>query len=141
MTGVFVLIGCIWAPFIAGFGSVYQYIQKIWGFISPGVVAAFAFGIVVKKAPPAAAVGAMILGIPVYGLCLFLMPDVAFLHHMAITFVILLIYMTVVTLVKPLSEPVTLPVSNAVDLTSLPSVKFWGAIVVIATAILYIIFW
>lgn len=141
MTGVFVVVGCLWAPFIAGFGSVYQYIQKIWGFISPGVVAAFAFGILVRKAPPAAAVGAMVLGVPVYGLCLFLMPDVAFLHHMAITFVVLLIYMTVVTLVKPLSEPVTLPVSNAVDMTSLPSVKFWGAIVVIATALLYIIFW
>ena len=28
----------------------------------------------------------MILGIPVYGLLLWLLPEVAFLHHMAITF-------------------------------------------------------
>jgi SSS family solute:Na+ symporter len=141
MTGVFVVVGCLWAPAIASFGSVYQYIQKIWGFISPGIVAAFAFGIVVKKAPPIAATGAMILGIPVYGLCLFLMPDVAFLHHMAITFFVLVLYMTAVTLIKPLSKPVTMPVNNAIDLVAMPSVKIWGAVVVVATAVLYVIFW
>lgn len=141
MTGVFVVVGCLWAPVIASFGSVYQYIQKIWGFISPGVVAAFAFGLVVKKAPPAAAVGAMILGIPVYGLCLFLMPEVAFLHHMAITFIVLVLYMAAVTLVKPLAKPVIMPVNKTIDLVALPSVKIWGTVVVLATAVLYIIFW
>lgn len=140
-TGVFVLIGCLWAPIVSSFGSVFKYIQMLQGFISPGIVAAFVFGIVVKKAPPAAAIGAMILGFPVYGLCLFLMPDVAFLHHMAITFFVLVLYMTIVTLRKPLSEPVKMPVTKAIDLTSLPSVKFWGAVVVIATAVLYFIFW
>ncbi|MCP5106156.1 MAG: solute:sodium symporter family transporter [bacterium] len=141
MTGVFVVLGCLWAPIITKFGSVYEYIQKIWGFISPGIVAAFVFGIVIRKAPPAAAVGAMILGAPVYGLCLFLMPDVAFLHHMSITFVVLVVYMGVVTILKPLSEPRVLPVNNAIELTALPSVKIWGAAVVLATVVLYIIFW
>ena len=87
----------------------------IWGFISPGIVAAFLFGIIIKKAPPLAAIGAMILGVPVYGLCLYLMPDVAFLHHMAITFVILLIYMSIITGFKPLS---------VVVLTQIPSTSF-----------------
>lgn len=141
MTGVFVLVGCLWAPIVSSFGSVFKYIQMLQGFISPGIVAAFVFGIVVRKAPPAAAIGGMILGFPVYGLCLFLMPEVAFLHHMAITFFVLVIYMAVVTLIKPLSESVKMPVANVVDLTSMPSVKFWGAAVVIATAVLYIIFW
>lgn len=141
MTGVFVVIGCLWAPTIAGFGSVYKYIQQIWGFISPGIVAAFAFGIAVKKAPPTAGIGAMILGIPIYGLCLWLMPDVAFLHHMAITFLILILYMSAVTFLKPLPEPRMIPVNNSIDLKSLPSVKLWGTVIVIATAILYILFW
>jgi SSS family solute:Na+ symporter len=141
MTGVFVVVGCFWAPIVARFGSVYEYIQKIWGFLSPGIVAAFAFGIVVRKAPAAAGIGAMILGVPLYGLCLWLMPDVAFLHHMSITFVVLIIYMTVVTILKPLSEPRTMPLNQSIDLTTMPSVKLWGAVVVIVTAILYIIFW
>jgi SSS family solute:Na+ symporter len=141
MTGVFVIVGCLWAPVVAGFGSVFKYIQMIWGFISPGIVAAFVFGILVRKAPAAAGIGAMILGAPIYGLCLWLMPDVAFLHHMAITFIILLLYMAAVTWWKPLTEPKTMPVNNKIDLTTMPSVKLWGAVVVIATAILYIIFW
>jgi SSS family solute:Na+ symporter len=141
MTGVFVVIGCLWAPTIVSFGSVYEYIQKIWGFISPGIVAAFVFGIIVRKAPPIAATGAMILGVPIYGLCLFFMPDVAFLHHMMITFVILILYMAIVTRIKPLTEPKTMPVNNSIDLTTLPAVKLWGGMVVLATITLYIIFW
>jgi solute:Na+ symporter, SSS family len=141
MTGVFVVIGCLWAPTIVKFGSVYEYIQKIWGFLSPGIVAAFVFGIIVRKAPPIAASGAMILGVPVYGLCLFLMPEVAFLHHMMITFVVLIVYMLIVTRMKPLTEPKTMPVNNTIDLTTMPSVKIWGGVVVAATVALYIIFW
>ncbi|MCK4837005.1 MAG: sodium/solute symporter, partial [Candidatus Aminicenantes bacterium] len=139
-TGVFVVIGGFWAPFIAKFGSVFQYIQKIWGFISPGIVACFLFGIVIKKAPPAAAVGAMILGIPVYGLCLWLMPEVAFLHHMAITFIILILYMSIVTIKKPLEKPREFPVNRNVDLRSYPGIKLWGSVVIILTVLLYIIF-
>jgi len=139
-TGVFVLIGGFWAPFIAKFGSVFQYIQKIWGFISPGIVASFLFGIVIKKAPPAASIGAMILGIPVYGLCLWLMPDVAFLHHMSITFVVLILYMSIITLIKPLEKPRVLPLRKNVDLKSYPSIKLWGGTIIILTILLYIVF-
>ena len=140
-TAVFVVIGGLWAPIIASFGSVFEYIQKIWGFISPGIVASFLFGIVVKKAPPIAAIGAMILGIPVYGLCLWLMPGVAFLHHMAITFIILIIYMTVVTVLKPLKEPKQMPQQDKIDVRTKRSTKYWGMVVIILTIILYIIFW
>ncbi len=140
-TAAFVLIGCLWAPIIAGFGSVFQYIQMIWGFISPGIVAAFLFGIVVKKAPPAAAVTAMLLGVPVYGFCLWLMPDIAFLHHMLITFVVLIAAMSAITLLRPLPEPRQLPVQEGFDVTSYPSAKLWGGVVIAATVVLYLIFW
>jgi len=139
-TAAFVVIGCIWAPTIAKFGSVFKYIQMIWGFISPGIVAAFLFGMIVPAAPPAAAIGAMLLGIPVYGLCLVLMPDVAFLHHMFITFCVLILYMTMATIIKPLREPKKLPVNKDIDLRSSPKVKIWGALIVAATILLYIIF-
>jgi uncharacterized sodium:solute symporter family permease YidK len=82
----------------------------------------------------------MILGIPVYGLCLWLMPDIAFLHHMSITFVVLILYMSVITLIKPLKKPRVLPVRKNVDLKIYPSIKLWGGAVVILTVLLYIIF-
>jgi SSS family solute:Na+ symporter len=106
MTAVFVVVGCTWAPLVStiGGGSVFKYIQMVWGFISPGVVAAFLFGIFSKRTPPLAAVGAMLLGIPVYAWCLWMMPEVAFLHHMAITFIVLAAYMMLLTVLMPLKN-------------------------------------
>ncbi len=68
-TGVIVVVACLWAPVISGFEGVFNYIQEIWGFISPGIVAAFLVGLVLTKAPPIAAKGAMWLGVPLYALC------------------------------------------------------------------------
>ena len=69
-----------------------------WGFISPGIVAAFLFGLFVPRTPPKAAFGGMILGIPVYGLLLWQFPEIAFLHHMAITFLVISAFMATLTL-------------------------------------------
>ena len=140
-TAVFVVIGGLWVPVVAGFGSIFQYMQMIWGFISPGIVASFLFGMLVKKAPPAAAIGAMILGVPVYGLLLLLLPEIAFLHHMAITFLLLIAYMAAITWARPLAEPVIMPVRGELDLTPSPGVKLMGAGVIVGAAALYVIFW
>jgi len=68
-TGVIVLIACLWAPVVSGFEGVFNYIQEIWGFISPGIVAAFLVGLVVPKTPALAAKLALWLGPPLYALC------------------------------------------------------------------------
>ena len=106
MTALFVVVGCVWAPLVSeiGGGSVFKYIQMVWGFISPGVVAAFLFGMFFKRAPSLAAVGAMLLGIPIYAWCLWMMPQVAFLHHMAVTFIALAAYMMLLTVLMPLVD-------------------------------------
>jgi SSS family solute:Na+ symporter len=140
-TAVFVIVACLWAPVVASFGKgMFDYIQKFWGFISPGIVAAFLGGLILKKAPPLAATGAMLLGIPVYGLLLIFLPDVAFLHHMAITFLVLMLYMLVVTWRKPLKQPQTMPTSQ-IDTRNLPSVRLWGGLIILLTITLYILFW
>jgi SSS family solute:Na+ symporter len=139
MTGVFVIIGCLWAPYLAKFKGVFEYIQMVWGFVSPGIVAVFLFGLVIKKAPPLSAVGALILTVPVYGLCLWLMPG-AFLNAMAVTVLVLWVYMAVVTFIRPLAKPVEFPVRTNINLAASPGAKVWGAITVAATVALYIIF-
>ena len=139
-TAALVVVGCLWAPLVGAAGSVFQYIQMFWGFISPGIVAAFLFGMFAPRTPPIAASGAMLLGIPIYGALLWALPEVAFLHHMMITFIVLAIYMAVMTKVRPLTEPRTLPVSN-VNLDRMRHGKLVGGIIVAATAVLYIIFW
>lgn len=140
-TAVFAVIACLWAPTIARFEGVFTYIQMVWGFITPGIVAAFLFGMVVKKAPPTAAIGAMIMGVPLYALLLWQLPSIAFLHHMAITFIVQIVFMTFVTRMNPLAEPVTLPDTGRVDTTPMKGSRMWGSAVIIATVILYILFW
>jgi len=143
-TAVFVIVGCLWAQGLSRleqFKGIFDYIQRVWGFISPGIVAVFIVGIVSSKVPPSAAVGAMLLGIPVYGLLLWLLPDVAFLNHMLITFLVLSGFMMLMRWWKPMSKPKELPVLKEMDLTVAPGVKFWGCVVIAATIALYIIFW
>jgi len=107
MTAVFVVVACLWAPqlgWIAGGKGVFDYIQKTWGFITPGIVTVFFFGLFSKRTPSQAATGAMLLGPAFYMWCLKVMPGVAFLHHMAFTFIVLSAYMFVVTMLTPLRE-------------------------------------
>ena len=106
LTALFVILGCLWAPYVPVLGgdSVFVYIQRFWGFLTPGIVAAFLFGIFFKRTPSLAAVGAMLLGIPIYAWCLWIMPEVAFLHHMALTFIVLAAYMMLLTVLMPLAD-------------------------------------
>lgn len=140
-TAVLVVAGCLMAPLPAKFEGVFQYIQMIWGFISPGVVAVFVFGLIFRRTPQSAALAAMILNVPIYGLLLWLLPEVAFLNHMAFTFTILTAVMAVITFSKPLQNPVIFPVKTEIDLTSSQLAMKLGIAVLVITAGLYIIFW
>ena len=140
-TAIFVVAGCLMAPLPGSFEGVFQYIQMIWGFISPGIVAVFIFGLIFRRAPLSAALAAMILGIPVYGVLLWLLPEVAFLNHMAVTFIILVAVMGILTLVKPLPQPVRFTTQSSIDLTPSPLANTLGWIVIVLTILLYIVFW
>jgi SSS family solute:Na+ symporter len=162
-TGVVVVVACLWAPIILTFEhGVFKYIQMVWGFVSPGIVAVFVVGLVVSKAPAVAAKWAMVLGVPLYGFFRFgqylwgvpvageeltgVRAMVAsfngwpFLHHMMLMFVILSGFMLVVTAVRPLNRPVVLPQSK-IDTTVHPGVYVLGCLIIAATVVLYVVFW
>ena len=67
-TALIALLACLIAPLPGKFEGVFNYIQEIWGFISPGIVAAFLFGLIVKRAPTAAGKTALLLGPVLYAL-------------------------------------------------------------------------
>ncbi|MBD3375527.1 solute:sodium symporter family transporter [candidate division KSB1 bacterium] len=143
MTLVFVLIGCIIAPSLGDpkFQGIFTYIQEFQGYISPGVLAAFVFGLLVKRAPAAAGVTALVLTVPVYGFLQWQFGEIAFLNRMAITFVIVLLAMWIITLMRPLKTEKVLPVRADYDMTPTPQVLWLGIAVVVITLFLYIIFW
>jgi SSS family solute:Na+ symporter len=143
MTLLFVLAGCIIAPYLGDprFMGIFTYIQEFQGYISPGILAAFIFGILVKKASPMAGVVALLACVPIYGFLQWQFGDIAFLNRMAITFGILLFLMTVITLIDPLKEPKALPKRTDIDLTPTPQLIWFGGAVILVTLILYGIFW
>lgn len=165
-TGVIVIVACLWAPVVSGFEGVFNYIQEVWGFISPGIVAAFLVGLWLPRAPALAGKGAMWLGVPLYALCrvpkwildgvygwnekaelpggflgaLYAFNSWSFLHHMGLVFLVLAAFMFWVTKRAPLDEPRVMPVSE-VNVEPHPQQYLLGGLVIAATVCLYIIFW
>ena len=142
-TIVFVLIACIIAPNLNDprLQGIFTYIQEFQGFISPGVLAAFIFGLLVKKAPPLAGIVALLLNVFTYGALLIWFSEIAFLNRMAMSFIFVIIVMGIITIVKPLDKPKELPIRKDYDMTPTASVKWMGAAVVAVTLMLYVIFW
>ncbi|SMF24758.1 solute:Na+ symporter, SSS family [Alteromonadaceae bacterium Bs31] len=152
---LFVIIAAFIAPSLAapGFGGIFTFIQEFQGFISPGVLAIFFFGLLVPKAPRFLGWSGILLNAFLYGAFkwwlgdivvssgLWFSGEISFLDRMAICFFLVCIYCTVMTLLKPLPKPVELPVNEDMDMTSSPTVKMFGWGVVALTVVLYIVFW
>ncbi|OGB63231.1 MAG: sodium transporter [Caldithrix sp. RBG_13_44_9] len=155
-TVIFVIIGCMIAPNLRhpSLQGIFTYIQEFQGFISPGILAAFAFGFIFRRAPASAGVAALVLNPIVYGLLLIFFGNVplfnelgltigkvAFLNRMAITFTVIIVVMGLLSYFRPLPEPKVLPVRQEFDMKASPEVKWLGIMVIAITLILYIIFW
>ncbi len=142
-TLIFVLAVCLIAPQLGNprFKGIFNYIQEFQGFISPGILAAFIFGLFIKKTPAAAGISSLILSVPVYGFLKWQFGSIAFLNRIGITFVFLIFVMAVITVIHPLKTPRILPVKADFDMRSTPALKWLCALIIILTLTLYIIFW
>ena len=105
------LIAAVVAPALRSLDQAYQFIQEYVGFISPGVLAIFLMGFFWKRTTAGAALTGALLTIPVSTVLKFLpvwtngaFPDYPFLDRMSITFVLLIVVMTVISLTKPKPE-------------------------------------
>ncbi len=155
MVVIFVLIAMFIAPTLDNpkYGGIFTYIQEFQGFISPGILAIFLFGVLVHRAPRSIGWIALVLNPILYGGIKWVVgpwivangwwwaPEISFLDRMGICFVIVLIVLGIITAVAPMPQPVKLPVNPQMNMQSSPDVKIWGAMVVLATAVLYFIFW
>lgn len=143
MTLVFMVIGCLLAPMLENpqFGGVFQYIQQFQGYIWPGVVAAFLFGMLVPTAPSAAGIAALVSGPVLYGIFQRFAPEIHFLIQVGLVFNLILVLMGLITFLKPLEEPRKLPVRMDMDVKTAPEVKIIGGVVMIAVVVFILFFW
>lgn len=142
-TAALVVVACTMAPWLGDprLGGIFRFIQLFQGFVSPGIVAVFAFGLVVGRTPAKAALSAMAFNPVVYGVLLWRLPDVAFLHHMAITLLVLVALMAAVTWRWPAANPPPMPTVSPVDMTPSRAARPVAALIVMTTIALYSVFW
>ncbi len=154
---LFVLIAMLIAPALddPAFGGIFTFIQEFQGFISPGVLGIFLFGLLVHRAPRSCGIVGLLLSPVLYGLFKFgvMIPGLedvewlkwvaerSFLDRMSMTFGLVLATLAVMTLVKPLKQPVDLPVNAEMNLQSSRSAQVGAVVVIALTIVLYIIFW
>lgn len=133
--------------------SIFTIIQESQGFLSPGILAVFAFGLIFHKAPRFSGVLGLLTGIAVYGGLKYVstmnklmeIPQMElfignFLNRMAITFFVCLLVMFVSTILKPMAQPVEFKLNTKIELHTSQGAKVAGIFVVIITLILYVIF-
>ncbi len=153
---VFTVVAVLLAPKLGDpkiSNSIFTIIQEGQGFISPGILAVFVFGLLVHKAPPMAGVLGLLTNMAVYGALklvslntdLMANPMMStlignFLNRMAITFGACLLVMLLITMIKPLAQPVEFKLNTTIELHTSKGAMVAGILVVVATLLLYFLF-
>jgi SSS family solute:Na+ symporter len=137
--GIFAVLGCLIAPNLDKFGSIFKYIQMFQGYASPGILAVFVFGILNRRGPGICGVVGLLLN-PILYWALDQYTNIAFLDAMAICFFSVLAVMWLIAMVKPLAQPVVFQLNTKMNLETSTGARMAGIVVVIATLILYVIF-
>jgi len=138
-----VIIGCLIAPVLANprFKGAFAYIQEFQGFVSPGVLTIFLFGLFLKWTPRHCGVLGLVLSPIIYGILFFGWSDMAFLNRMGITVGAIAAVLLIVTLIKPMKERIALPEQTKIELNWSKGSVYFGLFVTLLTVALYIIFW
>lgn len=76
-------------PLLGGEEQIFQFIQKYTGYVSPGIVVLFLFGLFWKRTTGTAALWSAIASVPLSILVDFVFPEVPFLNQMGIVFLLL----------------------------------------------------
>jgi len=153
---VFAVIAVVLAPMLGNpkiSNSIFTIIQESQGYISPGVLAVFAFGLIIRTAPRICGAVGLITNIFLYGgfklasmsetlmsvkVLNFLLYN--FLNRMAVCFILCLIVMSIITLAKPLPVPMQFEHKTSMDVKSSKGAAIAGIFVVVFTLLLYLLF-
>jgi SSS family solute:Na+ symporter len=145
---VFTVVAVLLAPQLGDpkiSNSIFTIIQESQGLISPGILAVFVFGLLVRKAPPVAGVIGLLTNIVAYG-GMYLAgryrigPEIQFLNRMAICFGLCLAVMLIITMLRPLPQPIEFKKQSNLNLASSKGALVAGIIIVIVTLAFYVIF-
>ncbi len=144
-TAILILICCVYAPnlhyFVQFFkGGIYEYLQTIWGVISPGIVAVFIVGFLSPKTPPLAGVIGLLMNPIIYVAINLVFPHFSEHINIALTFLILIAIMLAISIYQPLLTPQEMPEKNNIKFERNLMVFIWGIFIILIVIALYVIF-
>lgn len=128
-------------PLLGGQDQVFQFIQKYTGYVSPGIVVLFLFGLFWKKATATGALWAAIASVPFSIIVDISFPAMPFLDQMAIVFLALSVLMVTVSLKTGTGEsPKAIKIKTGLFHTG-PVFNALAMGIILILGALYAIFW
>jgi SSS family solute:Na+ symporter len=139
----FAVVACVVSPMLGDpnlSNSIFTIIQESQGLISPGILAVFVMGLILRRCPRWAGVLGLLTSIVCYAGLKVAAPQIQFLNRMAIVFAICVAVMALARVISPLREPVEFHSKTKLDLASSKGAFTAGIICIIITLTLYVIF-
>lgn len=140
---VFACVACALAPALGNpniSNSIFTIIQESQGLISPGILAVFVVGLILRRCPRSAGVAGLLTSICCYAGLKVALPSIQFLNRMAIVFGLCIAVMVLMRLLMPLKEPVKFESKTQLDLAESKGARTAGVVCVLLTLALYVIF-
>ena len=140
VTATALVLAAVVTPYVASLGKLFAFIQEYTGFVTPGVLCIFLLGIFWKSMSPNAALWAVLLTIPVSALLKVMLPTIAFLDRMMMTFMILVLVSVILSLKEKHVYSETI---DTEDSLTRPSTVFniLAMLIFSLIAVFYIVFW
>jgi len=135
------VLGVAVAPLLGNLDQAFQYIQEYTGFISPGVVAIFLFGMFWKRTSADAALTVVILAIPLSAGIKIFFPDFPFIDRMGICFLILSALLIFISLYQNKKDDKNAISVHPSTFKTGPVFNIISLIVIGMLAVIYAVFW
>lgn len=128
-------------PLLGGQDQVFQFIQKYTGYVSPGIVVLFLFGLFWKRTTGTAALWTAMASVPFSIVIDLIFPEMPFLDQMGIVFILLSILIIAISLMQSGNiSPKAIEIrKDSFKTTAVFNAMAMGIILILAA--LYIIFW
>jgi SSS family solute:Na+ symporter len=139
--GVFVVIGCLVAPKLVEFKSIFAFIQSIQGYVSTGILAVFIYGLINRTSGRWAGVIGIVANAGIYHYMLKAHAEMHFLYSMSVCLGVVLAILVVYGLIFKSKEAIVFSSNTTMDLTPSKGALYAGLGVCALTVALYVIFW
>ena len=127
-------------PLLGSLDQAFQYIQEFTGFVTPGVVVIFCFGLFWKRITPDAALTVAVLTIPLSFVFKLLWPSLPFIHRMGLVFLLLALIAIVISYSSTKLQKKGLELDRKLFKTDL-KFNVLAILLSVIVMVLYLLFW